>query len=114
VRVDLAGQVERTVGGVEVLLAPAPVSEAAHGYFAKDRGQGPLMAGFCRAVHDAFSTGDVAETLFALGPQLDVVLEEPADDLAHVGGETVFQLGVGHGICVLRAQPGDDALEGLA
>ena len=72
------------------------------------------MAGFCRAVHDAFSTGDVAETLFALGPQLDVVLEEPADDLAHVGAETVFQLGVGHGICVLRAQPGDDALEGLA
>jgi hypothetical protein len=43
-----------------------------------------------------------------------VVLEEPADDLAHVGAETVFQLGVGHGICVLRAQPGDDALEGLA
>ena len=40
------------------------------------------MAAFKRAVHDACSTGDVAEALLALGPQVDVVLEKPADDFA--------------------------------
>jgi hypothetical protein len=44
-------------------------------------------------VHDACSTGDVADPLFALGPQVDVILEEPADDPAHVGGKTASQLG---------------------
>ena len=114
VGVQLCGQVEHRVGRVEVLLAPVPVGEAAHFDPAvEDRGQGTVVAGLDGAVDGTLGSRHALQALLLLGPQVHVVLEELAEDLARVGGEAVLQFRVGHGGRLRAPQEADDLFEEL-
>ena len=83
VGVDLFGQGQGCVGWVEVLLASVTVSQAAHRYLAEHGGQGTAMAGLDGAVQAALGV-DHLQPFLVLRAEVQVVLVELADDLAHV------------------------------
>ena len=114
VGVDLFWQVEGCIRRVEVLLAAAAVGEAPHGHRAEDGGQRSLVVGLDRPVRRTSSSDDVAPALLVLRAQVEVVLKELTDHLAHVRSEPRFELGVLEPERVGAAQVADDRLEVLA
>lgn len=105
---------QRSVSRVKVLFAPVPVSEAAHFDLPEDGGQATAAAGLDGAVGDALGSCHAPQALLAPGPQVEVLLQELAEDLTRVGGEAVLELGVGHRRRLPTPEEADDLFEGLA
>ena len=78
--VAFGGQVQRGVGGVQVGRPPMAIGEALDAHHAEERGQRTGVAGLDTAVDD-IAEADHLDSHLSLGAQVEVVLEEPAQQL---------------------------------
>lgn len=71
------------------------VGEAPHPDLAEDRDEGALVVGLGVAAGDPVVAGHLLQALLELGPQVQVVLVELAQQFEAVGSQALFELGVG-------------------
>jgi hypothetical protein len=110
VGVALLGQVEGGIGGVQVRRSPMAIGQALDGHGAEHGGELAVVAGLDAAVGDAVGVDDL-DALLPGGAQVQVVLEEPAQQLPTPAVEIVLQLGVGQRAGLGALQPADDVLQ---
>ena len=103
-------QVQRRVGGVEVLLAAFAVGESLDLHLAKDRRQGSPVPCFDAGARVAGCV-DHLDVLLALGPHDEMVLEEPAEHLSALLVQTLFERSVLECHGLVCAQERDDSFE---
>lgn len=108
--VAFGGEVQHPVGGVQVRVASSAVGEASDLDGAEHGGQGPFVAGLDGPSRCPLGVGDI-EAGFALGAQVQVVLEQPAEQFAAVYLESALQLAMVEPARLAAFQPGDDRLE---
>jgi len=94
VGVALVGQVQRGIGGVEVLLCPVAVGEMAGRDRADDRGEGMFIFRLDCTVAGPASIKHFLEPYLLGRPQVEVVLKEQAEQLEARGLDVLLQLDV--------------------
>ena len=72
-----SGRLKGSVGGLQVGVPTAAVSESVHGHLAKDRGEHAAMTGFDRSVAHAARVGDTVQALLMPRPEVQVWTEVP-------------------------------------
>lgn len=108
VAVALPRQVQRGVLEVEVLLVLGPVGETGDADLAEDRLEAAPMVRLARSVRDASGVDDVFDAPLASSPQVEVVLEELAEQRSAVGLEASLELFVGETGGVAAAKEGGE------
>jgi hypothetical protein len=111
--VALLGQVQRSVSWMQVLLSRLAIGHATHLDFAEDGHQMAMMAGLDPGPWGAGRVGDASETLFALGTDTEMVLEQSAEQLPAAPLETVLEVAVLEAGGLLPVQEGHRRLEVL-
>ncbi len=99
---------------MKVLLAAPTVGEALDTHFAKDGDQGPVVPIFDAGPWSPCGVDDSFNPLFTLCAQIEVVLEQPAEQLAARYFEARFERTVIESECLFSVQEVDDGLEELA
>ena len=110
---QLAGQVQRRVGGVEVGLPAAAIRQAGHLDLTEDGLQRPDVTGLDPAPPAAAGVDDDAAALLAGRAQVQVVLVEQPDQLTQVNAQPRFELAVGQARGLLVAQEPADLIEAV-
>jgi len=108
--VDLLGQVELSVGEIEVLLSPSAVGETADCDSAEDRRKWAIVAGLDASMELATCVAHLVDTRLLQRTQVEVILVELADELAAVDVEARLQLGVSELCRLVSGQKADDTL----
>jgi len=108
--VQLGGQVQGGVSGIEVLLAAASVREAGDVDLAEDRAESAGMAGLHGTAWGVVGVDD-DEALLGRRAQVQVVLVELADQLAPLRRQPLLQLGVGEAARLLPTHEATHLLE---
>ena len=114
VGVPLDRQVQRRVGGVQVLVPAVAVGQAFHLDLAEDAGQRPAVTGLDRGVHDCGVVGDRGQPRLVGGAQGQVLLQHAPQQLPAAAGEFVLQFGVGQARRLAAFQPGQQLFEASA
>ena len=94
-RVLLPGQIQASIGRVETRLAVLPVSLPGDAHFPEDCGQGPLVAGLDAGAFHPSGIHHLQAGL-AVSPQIQMILEKAADQLAALGRQRRLQITMGH------------------
>jgi hypothetical protein len=113
VGVQLVGEVQRSVGGVEVLAAQVAVGEPFDLHGAHHRRQLAGVASLHGRMGDAVSVDDV-NALLTKRPQVEVVLERQALHLTATGQQLLFEIGMRHQCRLGSFQPAQHLLEAAA
>jgi hypothetical protein len=106
-------EVQGRVGGVQVRRARRPVRDPGHRHLAEHRGQGTAMPGLGAGPRDPVRAGHLPEAGFPGRPQVQVVLEQLAQQLPAVGVQQGLQLGGPQPGCLFAAEPARHHLEPL-
>jgi len=112
--VPLDRQVQRRVGGVQVLVPAVAVGLAFHLNLAEDAGQCPAVTGLDRGVHDSGVVGDRGQSRLVGGAQGQVVLQHAPQQFPATTLKFVFQLPVGHHRSFIAFQPRQQLFEAVA
>lgn len=105
-RVLLFGQVQLGIGGMEVDRALGPVGEAGDGDLAEDRLQRAVVAGLDGGVGDAVAVDDTRAASLPPGAEVEMVLEELADEAPPVAIEPALELLMGEAGGIGAAEEG--------
>ncbi len=111
VRVTFGGQVERPVGGMKIRVAAMAVGETLHLDRPQDRHQRSPMATLDGAVSDSLGVEDRFQPALGRGPQPQMVLQHPPQQLPATTVELVLKLGVGETSRFGPLKPSDGLLE---
>jgi hypothetical protein len=109
--VSAGWQVQSGIGRVQVGMALAAIGEPLHLDLPEAGAKRPLMAGFHRAAGDLVHIGHLLEAHLAAGTHLEMVLQQPAQQLTAAGVELGLKLAVGQPGRVVTVQPAHDRLE---
>ena len=109
--VALLRQVQVCVRRVEVGFSPPPVRHAGDLQLTDDAGERPLVALLDRAAGHAGLVDDDVPAHFVRRPQVEVVLEEKAQQLPALRRDVALELGVGEGAGCASAEEAADHLE---
>ena len=107
----LCGQVQHPIRGMQVGVAPGTVGEAFHAHVAEHRRQRARPPGLDGVAWDLVGVEDLGQPRFPLGAQVQVVLDQLAEQLPACDLEACFQLRVGQSGGLRAAQPCQDRLE---
>ncbi len=111
VRMTLGRQVQQRVGGVQVGGAARAVGTTLDLQFTEDAGQPPLVPGLNGAAAHAVGIDDRLDPSLAVGPQVQMILQEPAQQLATLDLEPLLELCVRHRGGLITLQPADQRLK---
>jgi hypothetical protein len=95
VGVLLGRQVQRRVTRVQVGMPAPAVGQTGDGDLAEDRSQDASVAGFDRAARHPVHVADRLQALLAVRTQVEVVLQQLAQQLAALSLQLGFELGMG-------------------
>lgn len=109
---SLCGEVEFGVHGVQAPVAARAVGETADGHRAKDRLEGAVRVAAMGA-QDLVGSENAGQRTLSEAAQVEVVLEELAQELEAVLLEGALEIGVVHGKGWSGAQRDDQGLEQL-
>jgi hypothetical protein len=109
--VALGGKVERCVARVQVGPAAASIGQPGDAHLAEDGGERAGVARLHRGSAGALGVDDGLQARLALGAEVQVILEEQAEQLPALGAEAVLQLCVAEGAGPVAAKEGDDVIE---
>ena len=93
--VELSGQVQGGVGGIQVVLTPAAIGEAGDDDLAKDRLQWADMVGLDAWPPCALGVEHLAEAFLACCTQVQVVLVELSDQVTDIDCQPRLEIAVG-------------------
>ena len=112
--VPLVRQVQRRVGGVQVLVAAVAVGQAFHLDVAEDGGQRSAVTGLDDGVHDSRVVGHGGQPRLVGGAQGQVLLQHASQQFPATKGEFVLQFGVGHARGLAAFKPAQQLFEASA
>ncbi len=109
--VALGRQVERSVGRVQVGPAATPIGQPGDAHLAEDGGERAGMARLHRGSPGPLGVDDGLQARLTLGAEVQMILEEQAEQLPALGAEAVLQLCVAEGTGPVAVKEGDDVIE---
>ena len=107
----LCGQVQHGISGVQVGVGAGTVGQALHAHVAKHRRQRARPPRLDGVAWDLVGVDHLGQPRFPLGAQVQVVLDQLAEQLPACDLEACFQLRVGQSSGLRAAQPCQDRLE---
>ena len=114
VRVLLDGQVQHRVGRAQVLAPAPPVGQPRHPDRPEHAQQRPLMAAFDAAVTRPVAARDDVKARFPCGPQIEVILQELAEQHARVDFQQRLQFAVRQARRLTAGQPHNPSVKQLS
>jgi len=106
--VALGWQVQRSVLEVQVLRSFGPVGEPGDGHAADDGLKTAVVIDLDRLVSDACGIDDRSGTALSRSAQVQVVLEQLAEQLPAAGGESGLELVMGERPGLLAGEEADE------